>query len=35
MSEIKVERDPSQERLDELGVFGWPARLARLVYFMK
>ena len=24
MAEIKVERNPSRERLEELGVFGWP-----------
>ena len=24
MSEIKVERDPADDRLDELGVRGWP-----------
>ena len=24
MSEIKIERDPSDERLKELGVGGWP-----------
>jgi len=24
MSEIKVEQEPSEERLEELGVFGWP-----------
>ena len=24
MSEIVVERNPSEERLSELGVFGWP-----------
>ncbi|MBN1513413.1 MAG: cupin domain-containing protein [Phycisphaerae bacterium] len=23
MSEIKVEKNPSRDRLDELGVFGW------------
>jgi len=24
MNEIKVEHNPGRERLDELGVFGWP-----------
>ncbi len=24
MGEIKIERNPSRERLDQLGVFGWP-----------
>jgi uncharacterized cupin superfamily protein len=24
MNEIKIERNPSDERLQEMGVFGWP-----------